>query len=51
MTFTIRFAEIYKNFEKYLGRKEKEKEKDALRADLAEIVSQGVQWFWIDPNK
>ena len=34
---------------KQIGEEEKEKEKAALHADLAEIVSQGVQWFWVDP--
>lgn len=29
---------------------ESEKEKAALRADFAEIVSQGVQWFYEDPR-
>ena len=43
------FAEIHKIL-KSIGEEEKEKEKDALRADLAEIVSQGVQWFWVDPT-
>lgn len=34
---------------KQIGEDEKEKEKAALHADLAEIVSQGVQWFYVDP--
>ena len=35
---------------KKIGEAEKEKEKAALYADLAEIVSQGVQWFWVDSS-
>jgi hypothetical protein len=32
-----------------IGEMEKEKEKAALHADWAEIVSQAVQWFYVDP--
>ena len=42
------FAQIHKILRR-IGEAEKEKEKAALRADLAEIVSQGVQWFYVDP--
>jgi O-acetyl-ADP-ribose deacetylase (regulator of RNase III)/phosphoribosyl-ATP pyrophosphohydrolase len=32
-----------------IGEEEKEKEKAALHADWAEVVSQAVQWFYFDP--
>ena len=35
---------------KRVGEAEKEKEKAALHADLAEIVSQGVKWFYENPQ-
>ena len=43
------YPTIYQIF-KQIGEEEKEKEKAALHADLAEIVSQGVQWFYVDPT-
>ena len=47
LTNTI--AKIYKILKRF-GEEEKEKEKAAWHADLAEIVSQGVQWFCVDPT-
>ena len=41
--------EIFQIF-KQIREEEKEKEKAALHADLAEIVSQGVQWFYVHPT-
>ena len=41
--------EIFQIF-KQIREEEKEEEKAALHADLAEIVSQGVQWFYVDPT-
>ena len=43
------YPTIYQIF-KQIGEDEKEKEKAAMHADLAEIVSQGVQWFYVDPR-
>ena len=43
------FTEIHKIL-KSIGEAEKEKENADLHADLAEIVSQSVQWFWEDPT-
>ncbi|XP_028392772.1 protein mono-ADP-ribosyltransferase PARP14-like [Dendronephthya gigantea] len=43
------FAEILQILKK-IGEVELEKERALLRADLAEIVSQGVQWFYEDPR-
>ncbi|CAB4030401.1 poly [ADP-ribose] polymerase 14-like [Paramuricea clavata] len=43
------FTEIFQIL-KRIGEAEKEKEKAALHADLAEIVSQGVQWFYVNPS-
>ena len=43
------YPTIYQIF-KQIGEGKKEKEKAALHADLAEIVSQGVQWFYVDPT-
>ena len=43
------FTEIFKIL-KRIGETEKENEKAALHAALAEIVSQGVQWFYVDPK-
>ena len=42
------FAQIHKMLRR-IGEMEKEKEKAALHADWAEIVSQAVQWFYVDP--
>ena len=41
--------EIHKILKK-IGETEKEMEKAALHEDLAEMVSQGVQWFWVDSS-
>ena len=35
---------------KHVGEEEKEKEKEALHVHLAEIVSQGVQWLYQNPQ-
>ena len=43
------FPEIFKLL-KRIGEEEKEKERAAWNADLAEMVSQGVQWFCVDPT-
>jgi O-acetyl-ADP-ribose deacetylase (regulator of RNase III) len=42
------FTQIHKMLRR-IGEMEKEKEKAALHADWAEIVSQAVQWFYVDP--
>ena len=43
------FADIFQILKK-IGETEKERDKAALRADLADMVSQGVQWFYVDPR-
>ena len=43
------FTEIHKIL-KSIGEAEKEKENADLHADWAEMVSQSVQWFWVDPT-
>ncbi|XP_028392341.1 LOW QUALITY PROTEIN: protein mono-ADP-ribosyltransferase PARP14-like [Dendronephthya gigantea] len=46
---TKTFSEISNMF-KEIEEAEREKEKAALHADFAEIVSQGVQWFYENPT-
>ena len=46
-------AKTFAQIHKILGRireAEKEQKYAALHADLAEIVSQGVQWYYVDPG-
>ena len=43
------YQEIFQIFNQ-IREEEKEKEKAALQADLADIVSQGVQWFYVVPT-
>ena len=46
---TKTFAQIHKILGR-IGEAEKEKKYAALHADLAEIVSQGVQWYYVVPG-